>query len=161
MVRSRSQTRPPSYVGKQRSDETPRFREAGFGYRPTLTSNVVTMGLASQCEGRYGSDFPTFCPYTGHHTTRRDQATTLLVMPRLPRCSPAWGRSRNQTGKNSRRRHHAACQRGAMVRSRSQTRPPSYVGKQRSDERPRFREAGFGYRPTLASNVVTTSLASQ
>jgi hypothetical protein len=50
MVRSRSQTRPPSYVGKQRSDERPRFREAGFGYRPTLASNVVTMGLASQRE---------------------------------------------------------------------------------------------------------------
>jgi hypothetical protein len=49
MVRSRTQSRPPSYVGKQRSDETSRYREAGFGYRPTLTSNVVTMGFALQC----------------------------------------------------------------------------------------------------------------
>jgi hypothetical protein len=59
------------------------------------------MGLASQCEGRYGSDFPTFCPYTGHHTTRRDLATTLLAKQRLPRCSPAWGHSRNQKAKNA------------------------------------------------------------
>jgi hypothetical protein len=102
MVRLRTPTRPPSYVGNQRSDETPRFREAGYGYRPTLTSNVVTMSIASQCEGRYGSDFPTFCPYTGHHTTRRDLATTLLAKQRLPRCSPAWGHSRNQKAKNAR-----------------------------------------------------------
>jgi hypothetical protein len=61
MVSLRTPTRPPSYVGKQRSDETPRFREAGYCYRPTLTSNVVTMSLASQCQGRYGTDFPTFC----------------------------------------------------------------------------------------------------
>jgi hypothetical protein len=45
MVGKRTQSGPPSYVGKQRSDETSRFREAGFGYRPTLTSNAVTMRL--------------------------------------------------------------------------------------------------------------------
>jgi hypothetical protein len=49
MVSLRTPTRPPSYVGKQRSDERPRFREAGFDYRPTLASNVVTMSFTSQC----------------------------------------------------------------------------------------------------------------
>ena len=53
------------------------------------------------------------------------------------------------------RRHHAARQRGAMARLHSRTRPASYVGKQRSDVRTHLLAAGFGYRPTLTSNVVT------
>jgi hypothetical protein len=53
------------------------------------------------------------------------------------------------------RRHHAARQRGALARWHTGTRPASYVGKQRSDVRTRRLAAGFGYRPTLTSNVVT------
>jgi hypothetical protein len=34
-------------VDKQRSDERTHLRAAGFGYRTTLTSNVVAMWLAS------------------------------------------------------------------------------------------------------------------
>ena len=53
------------------------------------------------------------------------------------------------------RRHHAARQRGALARWHTGTRPASYVGKQRSDVRTHLLAAGFGYRPTLTSNVVT------
>jgi hypothetical protein len=48
------------------------------------------MGLASQCEGRFGSDFPTFAHI---------EVTILLAEIWLPRCSPAWGHSRNQNAK--------------------------------------------------------------
>jgi hypothetical protein len=42
------------------------------------------------------------------------------------------------------RRHHAARQRGALARLRTRTWPASYVGKQRSDVRPRLLATGFG-----------------
>ena len=86
-----------------------------------------------------------------HHLGRDEGMSYTSYYAARQRRAIAATRQRTFAG----RRHHAARQRGALARWHTGPRPASYVGKQRSDVRTHLLAAGFGYRPTLTSNVVT------